>query len=387
MISFEYYNPSRVIFGENPFERIEDILLDYNTSSVLMVYSGEYVKSFGIYQNLEKICKNNNIKFIANGNVVPNPRVELVRELIELTKKENIDFIIAVGGGSAIDTAKAVAMGSLYDGDVWDFFDGKANVLNALPIGVISTIPSSGSETSNATIISNGVYKKGLEDEKIIPKFAVMNPEYTLKLPKYNTGCGLVDIFSHLFERYMTTTENVDTTDYLIEGAIKALLINSEKLVKNYEDYNARSEIQWIASIAHNNLLDTGRVSDWASHRIEHEISAQYDVVHGEGMGIVMLAYLKYIADVQPKKSAQLANRIFNIDYNHYTEKEMTLKLAEKIEEFIKMVGLRTRLFELDINEEYFEEMALRATRDDSVEIGHYYPLNKDKIIEVLKLA
>lgn len=387
MIDFTYYNPANIIFGQKPYEQMQKIILDLNVSSLMMVYSGEFVKDLGIYQEVKNICKNNNIKFISNGNVVPNPKVELVRALIDTARKENIDFILAVGGGSSIDTAKAVAIGVPYENDVWDFFEGKATIKTALPIGVISTIPSSGSETSNASIISNGLLKKGVEDEKIIPKFAVMNPDYTLKLPKYQTACGIADILSHLLERYFTNTQHVDTTDYLIEGAIKALLLNGKRVMDNPSDYQARAEIQWLASIAHNNLLDTGRVSDWACHRVEHEISAQYDVVHGEGMAVVILAYLKYIASRHPKKMAQAANRLFDIDYSNYTEEKMTLLLADRLFEFYKELGLKTSLTEMGIDNSHFKEMALRATNNGENPVGHYYPLDVEKFIEVLNYA
>lgn len=363
------------------------MLKKLSVKSLMMVYSGDFVKTLGIFQEIESICKENNIRFVENGNVVPNPKVELVRELVELGRENDTDFVLAVGGGSSVDTAKAVAMGIPYYGDVWDFFEGKATLDEELPIGVISTIPASGSETSNAAIISSGLNKLGYEDEKIIPQFAVMNPHYTKTLPLYQSACGISDILSHLLERYYTNTEYVDTPDYLIEGAAKALMLNGERIMTNPENYNARAEVQWLASIAHNNLLDTGRASDWASHRIEHELSAQYGIVHGEGMAVVMLAYLRYVAEKHPKKTAQLANRLFDVDYSNYTEKEMTLKLANNLEAFYKMLGLKTTLTEMNIDETHFEEMALRATKDDTAPVGHYYPLDKEKFIEVLKLA
>lgn len=387
MIDFEYVNPARIIFGEKPYGKVAEMLKKLSVKSLMMVYSGDFVKTLGIFQEIESICKENDIRFVENGNVVPNPKVELVRELVELGRENNTDFVLAVGGGSSVDTATAVAMGIPYDGDVWDFFEGKATLDEALPIGVISTIPASGSETSNAAIISSGLNKLGYEDEKIIPQFAVMNPHYTKTLPLYQSACGISDILSHLLERYYTNTEYVDTTDYLIEGAAKALMLNGERIMTNPENYNARAEVQWLASIAHNNLLDTGRASDWASHRIEHELSAQYGIVHGEGMAVVMLAYLRYVAEKHPKKTAQLANRLFDVDYSNYTEKEMTLKLANNLEAFYKMLGLKTTLTEMNIDETHFEEMALRATKDDTAPVGHYYPLDKEKFIEVLKLA
>ncbi len=387
MVDFEYYNPARIIFGSEPYGKVEEFLRSKGVKTLLMVYSGDFVKELGIYQNVERICEHCGMKLIANGNVVPNPKVELVRELVHIGKKEQVDFILAVGGGSSVDTAKAVAVGIPYEKDVWDFFEGKAQIVQAVPIGVISTIPASGSETSNAAIISNGLHKVGVEDEKIIPQFAVMNPEYTRTLPKYQSACGISDILSHLLERYFTNTEQVDTTDFLIEGAIKALLLNGARVMDDPNDSHARAEVQWLASIAHNNFLDTGRESDWASHRVEHEISAQYGIIHGEGMAIVMLGYLKYISEHHPKKTAQLANRLFGIDYHDHDEKAMTLLLADRLYEFYKKLGLRTSLRELEIDDTHFAAMAQRATANDTQPVGHYYPLDVKRFIEVLNLA
>lgn len=387
MIDFEYYNPARIIFGAKPYEKIAQILQDRRVTTLLLVYSGEFVKELGIYQEVEHICEMLNIRMIANGNVVPNPKIELVRSLVEQGKREGVDFILAVGGGSCADTAKAVAIGIPYDGDVWDFYEGTAAIEKALPIGVISTIPASGSETSNASIISNGLYKVGVEDEKIIPCFAVMNPAYTRTLPIYQTACGIADILSHLLERYLTNTEHVDTTDYLIEGAIRALMLNGVRVMADPNDLSARAEVQWLASIAHNNLLDTGRVSDWASHRIEHELSAQYGITHGEGMAVVLLAYIRYLSEKHPKKCAQLANRLFQIDHHDHDETEMTLLLAEQLSHFFKKLGLKTTLKELGIDSSHFAEMADRATRHDRQPVGHYYPLNAERFVDVLRLA
>lgn len=387
MIDFEYVNPARIIFGEKPYGRIAERLKEYNVHSLLMVYSGEFVKTLGIYQEIEKICHDQNITFISNGNVVPNPKVELVRELIQTGRENRTDFVLAVGGGSSVDTAKAVALGMNYDGDVWDFFTGKAEPDTVLPVGVISTIPASGSETSNAAIISNGLSKLGFESEKIIPKFAVMNPHYTRTLPAYQSACGISDILSHLLERYWTNTKHVDTTDYLIEGAVKAVMLNGERIMQNPDDYDARAEIQWLASISHNNLLNTGRQDDWASHRIEHELSAQYGITHGEGMAVVMLAYVKYCSKKHPEKMAQFANRVFNIDCSNYTEEEMVMLLAERLEQFYKKLNLKTTLTEMNIDNTHFVEMADRATKNNTSPVGHYYPLDKERIIEVLKLA
>lgn len=387
MINFQYNNPSRIIFGQNSEFEIENLLKEFNVKSLLLIYSGDFIKELGIWDTVARACLNQNIRFTESAEVVPNPKIELVRDLVQFSKKNDIDFILAVGGGSAIDTAKAVSLGVPYTGDPWDFFIGKSTPETSIPIGVITTLPSSGSETSNAAIISNGHNKLGFEDNMIIPKFAIMNPRFTLTLPKYQTSCGCADILSHLLERYFTETPNVDTTDYMIEGAIKALILNSHRLVLNPSNIDARSEIQWLASIAHNGILDTGRVSDWGSHRIEHEISAQYGITHGEGMAIVMVAWCKYMAVNKPFKLAQLANRIYGIDYYDYTKNEMAFILAEKLENFFKSLGLKTTLSEAGIGEEHFELMAERATNNNMQTVGHYVTLDTSMILKILNLA
>lgn len=385
MISFEYYNPAKIIFGEESEKNLKELLKSYNVKSLLLVYSGDFIKTLGIYSVIEDAVNELGIKFSENGNVVPNPSVELVRELVKQGKKDNVDFVLAVGGGSSIDTAKAVALGIPYDGDVWDFFEKGVQAKEVLNIGVIATTASSGSETSNAAIISNGEWKLGFEDDRIIPKFAIMNPKFTAGLPRFQTSVGVADVLSHLLERYFSDAKHSDTTDYLIEGAIKALLLNADRLIENPQDVNARAEVQWLASVAHNNFLDAGRIADWGSHRIEHELSAQYGITHGEGMAIVFTAWTKYAAEVKPWRLALLASRVFGVDAYDYTEKERALKLSEILEAFFKKIGVKTRLTELGISDKDFDTMAKRATRNGAV--GHYIPLDAKAFTEVLKLA
>ena len=385
MISFEYYNPAKIIFGEESEKNLKGLLESYNVKSLLLVYSGDFIKTLDIYSVIEDAVNELGIKFSENGNVVPNPSVELVRELVKQGKKDNVDFVLAVGGGSSIDTAKAVALGIPYDGDVWDFFEKGAQAKEVLNIGVIATTASSGSETSNAAIISNGEWKLGFEDDRIIPKFAIMNPKFTAGLPRFQTFVGVADVLSHLLERYFSDAKHSDTTDYLIEGAIRALLLNADRLIENPQDMNARAEVQWLASVAHNNFLDAGRIADWGSHRIEHELSAQYGITHGEGMAIVFTAWTKYAAEVKPWRLALLASRVFGVDAYDYTEKERALKLSEILETFFKKIGVKTRLTELGISDKDFDAMAKRATRNGAV--GHYIPLDAKAFTEVLKLA
>ena len=385
MIAFEYYNPAKIVFGEDSEKNIAKLLKDYNVRSLLLVYSGDFIKTLGIYDVITDAVKELGIKFSENGNVVPNPGVDLVRQLTEQGKKDEVDFVLAVGGGSSIDTAKAVALGIPYDGDVWDFFEKGVTPKEVLNVGVIATTASSGSETSNCAIISNGEWKLGFEDDRIIPKFAIMNPKFTAGLPSYQTFVGVADVLSHLLERYFSDERNSDTTDYLIEGAIRALLLNADRLLENPGDVNARGEVQWLASVAHNKFLDAGRRADWGSHRIEHELSAQYNITHGEGMAIVFVAWTKYMAEVKPWRLALLATRVFGADSYDYSEKERAYILSEKLEQFFKKIGVKTKLSELNIDDKDFDTMAKRATRNGTV--GHYVPLDAKAFTDILKLA
>ena len=385
MIGFEYYNPAKIVFGEESEKSLKGLLEKHNVKSLLLVYSGDFIKTLGIYSVIEEAVKELGIKFSENGNVVPNPTIELVRELVAQGKKDDVDFVLAVGGGSSIDTAKAVAIGIPYEGDVWDFFEKGIVPDEVLPIGVIATTASSGSETSNAAILSSGEWKLGFEDDRIIPRFAIMNPRFTAGLPAYPTFVGVADVLAHLLERYFSDEKNSDTTDYLIEGAIRALLVTADKLLADLKDINARAEIQWLASVSHGGSLDAGRRADWGSHRIEHELSAQYNIVHGEGMAVVFTAWTKYMAKVKPWRLALLASRVLGADPYNYSEEERARILAEKLEQFFKKLGLKTTLTELGIDDRDFETMAKRATRNGKV--GHYEPLDADSIVKILKLA
>lgn len=385
MIGFEYYNPAKIVFGEGSEKSLAKLLKQNNVKSLLLVTSGDFVETLGIYEVIRDAVKELNIKFSESREVVPNPGIELVRRLVEQGKTDEVDFVLAVGGGSSIDTAKAIAIGIPYEGDVWDFFSKGAVPEKVLGIGVIATTASSGSETSNAAILSYGEWKKGFEDDRIIPKFAIMNPRYTVNLPEYQTYVGIADILSHLLERYFSDEKNSDTTDYLIEGAIRALQVNAKRLIDDPKNINARAEIQWLASVAHNNFLDAGRSADWGSHRIEHELSAQYNITHGEGMAIVFVAWTKYIAQIKPWRLALLASRVYGKDPYDFDETERALLLSEELEKFFRSLGLKTKLSELGIDDKDFEVMASRATAGGTV--GHYVLLDAQKIIDILKLA
>lgn len=387
MLDFNYQNSAKIIFGLDSINKLENELKENNVKNLLILSSGDFIKDLGIYDKVIEVCNKLNVSYVYNNSVLPNPKVELIRDLIKQNKDKFIDLILAIGGGSVIDSAKAISVGLESDLDVWEFFEKGLEIKKTTPIGVISTIPSSGSETSNCSIVSNGEFKLGIETDLIIPKFAIINPEYTLSLPKYQTSVGLCDISTHLIERYYSDIEYTDTTDYMIEGLLKALILNSYRLINNSSDINARSEVFLMSIFSHNNILDSGRMPDWASHRIEHEISAEYGITHGEGMAVVLVAYTKYLATRKPNKLAQLANRLFNIDYANHSKEEMALMLAENLEKFYIDLGLRTRLSKFNIDDSNFEKMALRATKNDTTKIGHYLGLDSKEIIEVLNIA
>ncbi len=385
MIGFTYYNPAKIVFGEGSERKLADLLREHKVTSLLLVYSGDFIKTLGIYDAVLDAVTELGIDFSESGEVVPNPGIDLVRKLVAQGRRDRVDFMLAVGGGSSIDTAKAVAIGIPYEGDVWDFFEKGVSPERVLPIGVIATTASSGSETSNAAILSNGEWKLGFEDDRIIPKFAIMNPRYTAGLPTYQTAVGIADVYAHLLERYFSDELHSDTTDFLIEGAIRALLVNGERLIADPTDINARGELQWLASVAHNNFLDAGRSADWGSHRIEHELSAQYNITHGEGMTVVLPAWTKYMAERKPWRPALLATRVYGADTFLHDEKERAYILAEELTIFFRKLSLRTTLTELGIGDKDFAAMAKRATRNGPV--GHYLPLTAEAIEDILRLA
>jgi hypothetical protein len=276
------------------------------------------------------------VEFIELGGVQPNPRLSLVKQGIELCRKHNIDFILAVGGGSVIDSAKAIAVGVPYEGDVWDFYSGKAVPEKALPVGVVLTIPAAGSEASKSSVITNedGWYKRGLNVEIIRPKFAIMNPEITFTLPPYQTACGAADIMAHVMERYFTHQKDVDFTDRLCEATLKTIIKNVPIVLEEPENYQARAEIMWASTIAHNDLLSTGRIGDWASHAIEHELSGIYDVPHGAGLAVVFPAWMKYVYKEDVDRFVQFATRVWDVEMDFSNPERTALEGIYRLTQF-----------------------------------------------------
>ncbi|MBC8570409.1 iron-containing alcohol dehydrogenase [Zongyangia hominis] len=386
MVNFNYCNPARIIFGKDTERELPGQIEKYG-HKVLLHYGGGSIKKTGLYDKIVGILNEAGIPFVELGGVQPNPRLSLVYKGIELCRKEDVDFILAVGGGSTIDSAKAIAIGVPYDGDVWDFFDNKLVPHVTLPVASVLTIPAAGSESSDGSVITNDTLnlKHPASSEEMIPKFTIMNPENTFSLPPYQTACGATDIMAHLMERYFTTVGHVDVTDRLIEGTFRTMLYNTPKVLRNPNDYDARAEVMWAGTVAHNNLFQMGRIPDWGSHNIEHELSAIYDIAHGAGLAIVFPAWMKYVYKTDIKRFVQYAVRMFDVDLSFADDEEIALEGIRRLESFSKSIGMPTRLSDIGIGDERIDEMAEKAVMYGP--LGNFKPLYKEDVAAILRLA
>ncbi len=310
MLNFEFYNPARILFGKGMEEQVGKRMAALGRR-VLLVYGGGSIKRSGLYDTVLARLADAGVEVTELAGVQPNPRLGLVREGIRLCRENRLDAVLAVGGGSVIDTAKTVALGACADGDVWDFFERLVPVEKALPVGVVLTIPAAGSESSDSCVITKeeGLLKRSCAGEALIPRFAILNPAFTCTLPPYQTACGATDILAHLMERYFTRVDHVDLTDRLLEATMRTVINYTPLALERPDDYHIRAELMWAGTVAHNNLLDTGRIGDWASHQIEHELSALYDIAHGAGLAIVFPAWMKYVYRADMSRFVQFAVR------------------------------------------------------------------------------
>lgn len=388
MENFTFQNPTKIIFGKGREAEAGKEASVYGRR-ILLHYGGDSIKKSGLYDRVVSSLKASGMEIFELPGVKPNPRLSLVYEGIKLCHENNIDIIMAVGGGSTIDSSKAIAMGALYDGDVWDFFTGKAFPQKAMPICTILTIPAAGSEASTGCVITKeeGGYKRAVNSELIYPRFSILNPELAFTLPKYQIACGVSDIMAHLMERYFTNIRNVELTDRLIEADLKTIIHNSVEVLKNPENYEAWSEIMWGGTIAHNNLLNTGRIGDWGSHDIEHELSGIYDVAHGAGLSVVFPAWMKYVYKHDVERFVQFAQRVWNVDDSVYEPEMIALTGIARYEKFVKSLGLPTRLEELNIPNDRLMEMADKCTDSDRITVGNFIKLKKQDVYNILEIA
>ena len=388
MNNFEWSFDTKVIFGQNSESKIGNECIKYGKKALIVRSNGAHMETSNLMPTIRESLHNNNIEFIELYGIVPNPTIDKVREGVDICKKENIDMILAVGGGSVIDTAKAIAAGANYEGDAWDLFTQNIQIENALPVGVVLTIAAAGSEGSIGAVITNPETnsKYDILSPLLRPKFAILNPELTLTLPNYQTFCGVVDILAHAMERYFTNTKNVELTDRMGEALMKTVVNNGLKLVQNPKDYDARSEIMWASTLAHNGLLDTGRNSCWASHMIGTELSAYYNVAHGASLSVIIPSWMKYVYKEDVARFARFATEVFDVKYDKDNLELTALKGIDAITEFFKAMNMPTTMKELEIlDDSKFEAMATQATRFGN--IGCIKSLDKNDVINILNMA
>ncbi|MDA3811151.1 MAG: iron-containing alcohol dehydrogenase [Spirochaetaceae bacterium] len=385
MNNFEFQNTTKIIFGRGSEENVGREV-SASADKILLHYGGGSIKSSGLYDRVTDSLKKAGVTWIELGGVKPNPRLSLVEEGIQLCKENNLSLILAVGGGSVIDSSKAIAMGAVIDTDVWDFYLGKGSPQKALPVGTVLTLPAAGSEASSGTVITNenGWLKRAVNSDLLYPKFSILNPELCYTLPKFQVACGLTDIMAHLMERYFTNTKNVSFTDNLIEATMKTIINQGPHVIKDSEDYDSWAEIMWAGTIAHNNLLNTGRDGDWASHDIEHEISGIYDVAHGAGLAVVFPAWMKYVLHNDLNRFVQWSVRVWNVDMNVFDPESVALEGIRKMKEFFQSLGLKITLSDLGIKDDRIDEMADKCTDNNNRTIGNFVKLNRDAVKKIL---
>lgn len=389
MNNFTFYNPARIVFGKDTESQVGDLTKVYG-SKVLVHYGGQSAKASGLLDRVLKSLKDANMTVYELGGVKPNPRVSLVKEGIELCKKEKIDVILAVGGGSVIDSAKGIALGALMDEDVWDYYLYGKTVEKVLPLGVVLTIPAAGSESSTSSVLTDdeSLIKRGLGSPLFIPKFAIINPELHMTLPAFQTACGIVDMTAHLLERYFTQVEHNDLTDRLIEANIKAIINNAPLVMQEPNNYDARAEIAFCGTLAHNGLFSVGRVGDWASHSIEHELSAKYDIAHGAGLAMIIPWWMRHVYTEGVYKFVQFAQRVFDVQMDVRYPEAIALEGIRRLELFFQSLDLETDTTSLPIDEAVIDEMTDKIfVARSSDTLGFFKPLTKEDIKQIYRLA
>ena len=388
MDNFNFYSPTEFVFGKGSEEKCGELVKKHGGTRILVHYgSGSVVKS-GLLNRVTRSLEEAGLAHFELGGVVPNPRDTKGYEGIELCRKENIDFILSVGGGSTIDSSKAIAAGVCYDGDFWDFYCGKTQIKKALPVGTVLTIAAAGSEGSPSSVITkeNGMEKRGTGSDLIRPKFSVLNPELTFTLPKYQTGCGATDIIAHVFERYFTTTKEVEITDRLCEAVLLTMIKETPRVIADPYNYDARANIMWAGMVAHNDIVGVGRAQDWNSHGLEHELSGLYDCAHGAGLAVIMPAWMEYVADTDVMRFAQMATRVFGVEMDFENPKNTALKGIRAFRAFLHDIGMPINFAELGAKEEDIPLLIEKLGIGDGVRHG-FKQLNRNDVEAIYKLA
>ena len=392
MKDFNYYAPTEVVFGEKSEEQVAKLVRKYGGTKVLVHYGGGSAVRSGLVEKVCSLLQDEGIGFITLGGVVPNPRLSLVHKGIDICRKEGVDFILAIGGGSVIDSSKAIAYGVCYDGEVWDFYLGNAKPERMLPVASVLTIPAAGSEMSEASVITNedGDVKLGYSNDLSRPRFAIMNPRRTFTLPPYQTAAGVTDMMMHTMERYFTKDDDMDLTTDLAEAVLRRMKTAVFDVLKNPEDYRQRAQIMWGGSVAHNGLTGCGVADDWATHQLEHELSGMFDVTHGAGLAAIWPSWARYVMNENLSRFVRFAVNVMDVD-NDFSDPEATaMKGIEAMERFYHEIGMPVNIKELigkDITDAEIQEMARKCSRNHTATCGSLKVLDFNDMEAIYKMA
>ena len=387
MNNFQFYSPTEFVFGKDTENQAGFYVKKHGGTNVLIHYGGGSAVKSGLLDRIKKSLEKENISYTELGGVKPNPRDTLVYEGIKLCREKNIDFILAVGGGSVIDSSKAIAMGVPYAGDFWDFYCGKKPE-KALPVATVLTIAAAGSEGSGDSVITkeNGNLKRGAGSDLIRPKFSIMNPQLTCTLPPYQTACGATDIMAHVFERYFTNTTEVEITDRLCEAVLLTMIKETPRVIANPENYDARANIMWAGTVAHTNIVGVGREQDWNSHGIEHELSALYDCAHGAGLAVIMPAWMEFVYKHNVLRFAQAAVRVWGCQMNFENPENTAREGIKCFRRFLHEIGMPLTFAELGAREEDISVLVEKFGIGDG-RTGGFVKLSTEDIENIYKIA
>ena len=392
MKDFNFYAPTRVVFGRKSEEQLPQLIRQYGGTKVLIHYGGGSARRSGLLDKIEGLLHDADIPFVELGGVVPNPLLSKVQEGISLCRQEGVDFILAVGGGSVIDSSKAIGYGIGYDGDVWDFWEGRGAPASCLPIGVVLTIPAAGSEMSSSCVITRdeGMIKRGINSDLCRCRFAIMNPERTYTLPPYQTAAGVTDIMMHTMERYFSRHEDMILTDAISEALLRTVKDSAFEVLRNPEDYRHRAQIMWASSLSHNDLTECGTEKDFASHRLEHELSGLFGVTHGAGLAAIWGSWARYVLDRHVSRFVQFAVNVMGVPNDFTNQRATAVKGIEALERFFHDIGMPVSIPELigrQATDEEIHELVRKCSRNGTITIGAMEVLQAEDMEQIYRKA